>query len=469
MLFNSYEFMFLFFPIVLVGYYVFLRTNRSRLILLTLLSYVFYGWWDYRFCGLMFLSTCIDYFGGTAIHRSRTDRMRKFCIVATLAANLSLLGFFKYFDLFAESINRMAGLFEGTSVQIVPLLHVILPVGISFYTFHSMSYSIDIYRRVIKPAPTFWNLACFVALFPQLVAGPIIRYKDLAEQLIERTHSIEKAALGIVFFVMGLVKKVIIADGVAPLVGQVFGMSAPGFAAAWSGVLAYAVQIYFDFSGYSDMAVGLGLILGFQVPQNFNSPYKAVSISDFWRRWHMSLSTWLRDYLYISFGGNRLGEMRTYVNLFLTMLLGGLWHGANWTFVLWGGYHGLLLAFERATGRRTLFWWAPMWIQKAATFCLVLFGWVLFRCPSMERAGAMFSGMFGVRGVDVGFWARAGANPIPWILLVTGLLIAWASPNTWEIRWKPSFGLAVVLAVLFVACLATILINTSSPFLYFQF
>jgi len=467
MLFNSYEFLFLFLPVVLIGYYGFLR-NRQRLIFLTLMSYIFYGWWDYRFCALMLASTVIDYVSGFLIFRAPDTRRRRLWIVVSVMANLSLLGFFKYFDLGARTLNMMASLF-GASSPLVSLLHITLPVGISFYTFQSMSYSIDIYRGVVKPARSFADFACYVSLFPQLVAGPIIRYKELADQLVVRTHTLQKFSLGITFFILGLAKKVILADGVAPFVEIVFGLEAPGLLASWVGILSYAMQIYFDFSGYSDMAVGLGLLLGFEFPQNFNSPYKSVSISDFWRRWHMSLSTWLRDYLYISLGGNRIGSVRTYVNLFITMLLGGLWHGANWTFVAWGAYHAVLLAIERASGRKSLVGWAPVFLQRALAFLLVLGGWVLFRSQSLEQVGAMYAGLVGLNGLGGSFAATLKAAPLSCLMLIVTMGMAWMSPNTWEIRWRPGFWLALALAILFVVCVGVILVNSSSPFLYFQF
>ncbi len=467
MLFNSYEFLFLFLPIVLIGYYGILR-NRGRLIFLTLMSYLFYGWWDYRFCALMFATTVIDYVSGLLIFRAPDARRRRLWIVVSVIANLSLLGFFKYYDLGARTINAVAS-WLGASSPLVSLLHITLPVGISFYTFQSMSYSIDIYRGVVKPARSFVDFACYVSLFSQLVAGPIIRYKELADQLVVRTHTLQKCSLGITFFILGLAKKVILADGVAPFVEIVFGMEAPGLLASWVGILSYAMQIYFDFSGYSDMAVGLGLLLGFRFPQNFNSPYKSISITDFWRRWHMSLSRWLRDYLYIPLGGNRLGAVRTYVNLIVTMLLGGLWHGANWTFVAWGGYHGLLLAMERAMGKKSLVWRAPEAVQRAFTFLLVLIGWVLFRCPTLEQAGALLAGMIGRHGLGGAFVETMKAAPVSCLMLVVTLGLVWSVPNTWEIRWRPGVWLALGLAILFVLCVGVILVNSSSPFLYFQF
>jgi alginate O-acetyltransferase complex protein AlgI len=466
MLFNSYEFIFLFLPLVLVGYYL-LVPKGARLGLLTIMSYLFYGWWDWRFCSLMLISTVVDYVAGKRIHASEVTRVRRRWLIVSVVSNLSLLGFFKYFDLAARSVNQLTALF-GLDAPI-PLLHVVLPVGISFYTFQSMSYSMDIYMKAAKPARNMWDFACYVALFPQLIAGPIVRYRDMADQLVHRTHTLAKATLGISFFIVGLAKKVIMADGVAFLVGDAFEVAAPGLFSAWVGTLAYAMQIYFDFSGYSDMAVGLGLMLGFRLPQNFNSPYKAVSITDFWRRWHISLSSWLRDYLYIPLGGNRLGAVRTYVNLFITMLLGGLWHGANWNFVFWGGYHGALLALERKAGKKGLWTWAPVPLQRLFTFLLVIIGWVFFRADTMAQAGAVFRGMLGLNGVETYVLDLIQGNPLPYILLVLTMVLAFASPNSWEIRWRASPWLFMALGLLFVVAVLTIFVNAASPFLYFQF
>jgi len=467
MLFNSYEFLFLFFPIVFGLYYV--LPARGRIIMLTLASYFFYGWWDFRFCGLMVLSSFIDYISGARISASDHQPTRKRWLWVSMVSNLSLLGFFKYYDLLAGSTNYgIAALFPEVGFQI-PLLHLVLPVGISFYTFQSMSYSIDIYQRAASPARSVWDFACYVALFPQFIAGPIIRYRSLADQLVERTHSIDKCALGAALFVCGLAKKVLLADGVALLTPLAFGStSAPDLLSAWAGVLGYTMQIYFDFSGYSDMAVGLGLMFGFSFPQNFHSPYKAATITDFWRRWHISLSTWLRDYLYIPLGGSRRGPWRTYFNLFVTMLLGGIWHGANWTFLIWGGYHGLLLALERRFSLANAFGiWRPF--RQLITFVLVMIGWVFFRAVNVEDAMRVFGGMAGLNGVgDLElFWARSGALSIT--MLFAASAMAFLSPNTWEVRWKFSWWQIIGITLLFIVCIGAIMVNTSSPFLYFQF
>ena len=467
MIFSSYEFIFLFLPVVLIGYYL-LVPPRGRMMFLTLASYFFYGWWDYRFCSLMIFSTIIDFQCGRGISRSDERLNKRLWLLLSIVTNLSLLGFFKYYNLTAETVNGSAE-WLGLSIRHLPLWDIVLPVGISFYTFQSMSYSIDIYQGHARPARKFIDFACYVALFPQLIAGPIVRYRELADQLVERTHTWAKATTGIALFILGLAKKVLLADGVAGLADMVFNQSAPGFITAWLGALSYTVQIYFDFSGYSDMAVGLGLLFGFTLPQNFNSPYKSISITDFWRRWHISLSNWLRDYLYIPLGGNKKGGGRTLFNLFATMLLGGLWHGASWTFVLWGGYHGVLLAIERGVGKRGLFYWAPNSVQRGATFVLVVFGWILFRAVSLDQVAGMFQGLMGLNGWGLlpGFVLHDQILSI--IILILALAGSFALPNTWEMKLSKGKVQSILLVLLLILCVMAIMINTSSPFLYFQF
>ena len=466
MLFNSYEFLFFLLPLILIGYYLLLpRTWRHGWLVLG--SYVFYGWWDYRYCSLLLLTTFIDYVVGGRIAAARNPGVKKRWLFASVCTDLSILGFFKYYDLGADTINRIAQ-WVGAESAWIPLLHLVLPVGISFYTFQAMSYSIDIYRGHAQPARSFIDFACYVSLFPQLVAGPIVRYHELDSQLRQRTHSWAKAGGGIVLFVLGLSKKVLLADAVAPIADWGFGQSTIGLAGAWSSLLAYTLQIYFDFSGYSDMAVGLGLILGFSFPQNFHSPYQAASITDFWRRWHISLSSWLRDYLYVPLGGNQRGALRTYVNLFLTMLLGGLWHGASWTFALWGAYHGTLLALERMIGRKGFAWWLPRPFQVVVTFVLVMLGWMLFRSPTMDVWMRMAKGLVGLNGWGEVF-PLENVGLLHWCVYGVCVILVFFFKNTWEIRWKPDWRLTGWLAILFGISVVVMLVNTSSPFLYFQF
>ncbi len=466
MLFNSHEFLFFLLPLVLAGYYL-LLPKGWRHGWLVACSYVFYGWWDYRYCGLLLLATLIDYIAGGRIAAASDPVRKKRWLCLSICSYMGMLGFFKYYDLGAGSVNAVAQ-WAGAGSGVLPLLHLILPVGISFYTFQSMSYSIDIYRGHARPARSFIDFACYVSLFPQLVAGPIVRYHELDNQLRVRSHSWAKAGAGITLFVLGLAKKVLLADAVAPMADWGFSQATIGLAGAWSSLVAYTLQIYFDFSGYSDMAVGLGLMLGFQFPRNFHSPYKSASISEFWTRWHISLSSWLRDYLYIPLGGNKKGPIRTYVNLFLTMLLGGLWHGASWTFMLWGAYHGALLALERMNGKRGFGWRLPRFLQVALTFVLVMFGWVLFRATTLDGLARMSKGLAGFHGWG-GAYPLADAGALNWAALLFCLALVFAAKNTWEIRWQPSRRLAAGLAFLFGICLAVLLVNTSSPFLYFQF
>ncbi|MDR0993585.1 MAG: MBOAT family protein [Verrucomicrobiota bacterium] len=466
MLFNSYEFLFFLLPIILAGYYLVLpKPFRNGWLLVC--SYVFYGWWDIRYCSLLLLVTSIDYVAGKRISMARTKSGRRGWLAAAVCCDLSILGFFKYYDFGAAALNGLADVLGG-SAPVLPILHIALPIGISFYVFQSMSYSIDIYRGIAKPAHGFIDFACYVSLFPQLIAGPIVRYHELAGQLQQRTHSTAKAGAGIAIFILGLAKKVILADSVSLIADWGFGASGIGFWGAWTSLAAYTLQIYFDFSGYSDMAVGLGLLFGFQFPQNFNSPYKSASITEFWRRWHISLSSWLRDNLYIPLGGNRKGEGRTYFNLFATMLLGGLWHGSSWTFVLWGAYHGIWLALERRHGKGSYLRRFPRPVQIGGTFLIVMLGWLLFRSTSLQELGWMLQGLAGWNGLGGGY-PLGGMGVAAWAILLLGLWMVFACRNTWEIRLRPTLMACSLLLVLFVACVAIILLNTSSPFLYFQF
>lgn len=327
------------------------------------MSYIFYGWWDYRFVMLLFASTVVDYYCGERIleYQKKGEKGKKYLIISILF-NLGVLFFFKYFDFFLSSVT--SGLTQLGLSPDITLLGIILPIGISFYTFQSLSYSIDIYRKDAKPAESFLQFSAYVPMFPQLVAGPIVRYSIMDNQLRETANrGIDGNTFrqGCCFFVVGLTKKMLIADTLAPVAVAIFdNPDQVYFGGAWIATLTYTLQLYFDFSGYSDMAIGLGLMLGFRYPINFLSPYKSKNISEFWRRWHMSLSGFLRDYLFIPLGGSRGSSLFTARNLFITMFLGGLWHGAAWTFVLWGCFHGVLLAFMRF-GRSSKLKCQPCW------------------------------------------------------------------------------------------------------------
>src|SRR5262245_30887263 len=373
MVFSSHIFVFYFLPLALLLYYAVPR--RGQHVILILLSYVFYGWANPLFVVLMFASTLTDYLSGLIISGQRPSlasddsvslerggprsAVQKGALAATICLNLALLGFFKYFNFGIDSWNVLVRSLGHDEVAWHTFFRVTLPLGISFYTFHAMSYAIDVYRGDARAIRNYIDYACYVAMYPQLVAGPIIRFQDVADQLAYRTYSAEKFARGVAFFGFGMAKKILLANPCGKVADTVFTAAGVDCLDAWTGVVAYAFQIYFDFSAYSDMAIGLALMLGFVFAKNFDSPYRAQSITDFWRRWHISLSSWLRDYLYVPLGGNRVGARRTYLNLALVMLLGGLWHGASWNFVIWGALHGGLLAFERAFGKRPLYFALP--------------------------------------------------------------------------------------------------------------
>jgi len=463
MLFNSSVFLFAFLPVTFLVFWL-LQSRNSRYIWLTLTGYVFYGYWNPKFCALMLFSTLVSYFAGLGFLRwDHDERIRKLLLWVPIIVDLALLGFFKYADFAISTANwgfAAAGLEHS-----FPMLNILLPIGISFYTFHTITYIADSWRRDIRPTRNFFEFACYVSLFSQLVAGPIVRFRELQEDLeqIDKHHWSDGLQIGWSFFIIGLAQKMLIADPVAAVIDPAF-RDVPSLSTwgAWLCMLGYTYQIYFDFAGYSNMAVGLGHMFGMRIPQNFNSPYKALNPSDFWRRWHISLSRCLRDYLYIPLGGSRGGETRTYVNLVVTMLLGGLWHGASWTFVVWGAYHGLLLAAYR--------FWAPVWdaqpvlLQRGVTFLLAVIGWVFFRAATWSDATGLLSRMF----LPHGGREVTGALLLTVMVLIASV-IAHTFRNSFEMRheWRPvqvaAFGMALILCLIFMYG------GQVSPFLYFQF
>ena len=390
MVFNSYTFI-IFFAVVLAFYFSGLAW-RTKKILLIVASYIFYAAWNPPFVLLLVFSTVADWELSQRIHHATSIRLRRLYLIASLTVNLGLLGFFKYGDFLLESFTDIA-LGFGVIYQ-APELDIVLPVGISFYTFQTLSYSLDVYRRRLDPWHSFVDYALFVTFFPQLVAGPIVRARDFLHQTIEpKIASAKHLGWGLSLMILGLFQKVVIADGLlAPVVEKVYdssGVVSP--LAAGIGTLAFAGQIFCDFAGYSTIAIGAAMCLGFALPDNFRFPYAAVGFSDFWRRWHISLSSWLHDYLYIGLGGNRHGTYKTYRNLTVTMLLGGLWHGASWTFVVWGGLHGLYLVMERGAVALVGSW--SVWRTTPGqvflgllTFAMVCLAWVFFRANTFEKA-----------------------------------------------------------------------------------
>jgi len=442
---------------------------RAQNVFLLAASYFFYGWWDWRFLLLMAASTCIDYVVAKKLATLRNPRHRRALLILSLVVNFSFLGFFKYYMFAAETLNQLRALVGSEPFHV---LQVVLPIGISFYTFHSLTYIIDLYRGHATPAKSFTDFSAFVALFPDLVAGPIIRYKTLAGQLAFREHSVPRFALGITIFVLGFAKKILLANPAGNVADAVFAAAQPGVLDAWVGVLAYAMQIYFDFCGYSDMAVGLGRMLGFEYPKNFDAPYRAESITDFWRRWHISLSSVLRDYLYFPLGGNRSGETRTYINLAVVMLLGGLWHGAKWNFVVWGAYHGLLLICERWRSKTSLYSKLPWAVRVGMTFVLVLLSWVLFRADDLTAALNYFAAMFGLAAVSpASVLLRAELyTPLHVLAIALAAALVFQPAQAHEWAQKPLSWARVALQLpLFAFSLMVMFSQAFNPFLYFQF
>jgi D-alanyl-lipoteichoic acid acyltransferase DltB (MBOAT superfamily) len=481
--FNSWEFI-VFFAFVYAAYLL-LRDYRQQNVLLLVSSYYFYAAWDWRFLFLLLASTVLDYYCALRIDGSDNQRVRKTFLVCSIVGNLTLLGFFKYFNFFLDSLQPILAGF-GLSVESLHL-HIVLPVGISFYTFQEMSYTIDVYRGELKATRKFLDFALFVAFFPHMVAGPIMRASSLLVQFF-RPRVIDRSMLAsggwLIFW--GMWKKVVIADNMAALVDPIFASSSSvTWLMAYLGVLAFAFQIYADFSGYSDIARGLARLLGIELIQNFDLPYFAANPSDFWRRWHISLSTWLKDYVYVSLGGNRGGTLATYRNLMLTMFLGGLWHGAAWNYVWWGIYHGGLLIGhrlllgrgERKSAGGSGWRWA---ISAAVMFQFTLFGWLLFRCTrrvlmagytrddSFNQITEMltsFRNGWGVDTTSLQLLATIGAFCLPLLLIQ---FVQFRSGEPLFIRLLPTPAREGVIAVLLVAWLLWG-IQSGDSFIYFQF
>jgi D-alanyl-lipoteichoic acid acyltransferase DltB (MBOAT superfamily) len=510
MLFNSFAFIFLYLPITALGFFVLARRSQTLAAgWLGLASIVFYGIWDYRYIPLLLASIVFNFAAGYAIGNARPP-WRKRMLSGAVVGDLLLLGYFKYANFFVASLSAVTG---GDPLH----LDVVLPIGISFFTFTQIAFLVDTYQGKVKEYK-FVHYVLFVTYFPHLIAGPVLHHKEMMPQFASRKTylpSAENFAIGITVFVIGLVKKVLIADNVAPLANPIFVPGAhPPLIEAWVGIMAYAMQLYFDFSGYSDMAIGLSRMFGVRLPLNFNSPYKAENIVEFWRRWHMTLSRFLRDYLYVPLGGNRYGLLSRYRNLMLTMLLGGLWHGAGWTFVLWGGLHGLFLVANHLWHSvRNLLGWTRSFglpgkvISRGITFLAVLMAWGFFRAPDMATALDVLSGISGLNGLSVPAWTQANLawlaetglhvrfEGIKWIdfgsvgvpILFLAIALALFAPNTQEIvpdaapnplpenagsphgriAWKPSYRWAIFVSLGFLACVLNL--NHVTEFLYFQF
>lgn len=475
MLFASTLFLFIFLPVVILGYYAqkWLTGNRLRNVILLVFSYLFYLFGAAEFLLLLVASTLADYLLGLLIDRRR--HLARMGVICSLCINLGLLIYFKYTNFFIAEFNHLAPVY---GIREIPWSTVVLPIGISFFTFQKMSYIIDVYRRDAKATANIVDFALYVAMFPQLIAGPIVRFKDIWQQLRMRSESFERFSSGALRFCWGLAKKVIIADACGQIADAAFGLS-PALLdtkTAWLGALAYMLQIYFDFSAYSDMAIGLAALFGFELLENFNRPYAAVSITDFWRRWHISLSRWFKDYLYIPLGGSHKTNVATYFNLVVVFLLCGLWHGANWTFVVWGLYHGVFLVLERIGGLRRLPVERFALVRRIATLLIVLFGWVLFRAESLPAALNYWRAMVVPLDLPLAFDLYSVLhyrNITFMILALIGLVGAARLPRPTDLFGirSPIRTLAgwVLLGVALPYCAAILMDGTSHPFIYFRF
>ncbi len=478
MAFTAHIFLFYFLPVLLLVYYTLpARFLVARNLLLLAASYVFYAWVNPWFAALLFGLTVVNYTLSRRIAGTDARRIRLVLTACGVVLDVMVLGFFKYIGFFEQILDS---LIVATGGHALPVLKIVLPVGISFYTFKLLSVLVDTYRG--QPlAGSFWDFACYVSLFPQLLSGPIQRYGTIdtksepvptfADQLIAREHTLDKFSWGVALFMLGFAKKILLANDMGQVADAVFAAQSPGTMDAWFGALAYTFQLYFDFSAYSEMAIGIGLMLGFECPRNFDAPYRADSFSDFWRRWHISLSSWLRDYLYIPLGGNRAGTGRTYLNLMIAFLLCGLWHGAGWTFIVWGGWHGSWLVVERVFGRKPLYAGLPVSARVLVTLLLITIGWVIFRAETLGEAGRLLAVMF------VPTAARGGSTLLSAIIYTRGHLIIMAlcallvfqpvQGFDWTRRldwWKVS-----VPGSLFVLSLLMLFAQSFRSFLYFQF
>lgn len=477
MLFSSTVFLFYFLPIVIGLYFISPRPLKNTILLVA--SLFFYAWGEPRFVLIMLASIAMNYVFGLLVDRDRHHEKKiKLWMTLMVLGNLGMLGVFKYASFFVENVNSVLGF--SLNDPAIPL-----PLGISFFTFQAMSYVIDVYRKDGQVQRNIFDLALYVSFFPQLIAGPIVRYQTVADEIVDRRETIDDFVSGIQRFVIGLGKKMILANSAGYVADQIFGMPAGEMSTtlAWIGIIAYSLQIYFDFSGYSDMAIGLGRMFGFHFLENFNYPYISRSVSEFWRRWHMSLGSWFRDYVYIPLGGNRQGEWKTYRNLAVVWFLTGIWHGASWTFIAWGVYYGVFIMLERAFLGKWLKA-MPSWLSLSFTLFVVIIGWVFFRADDFPYAIAYLQTMFGLHGgplfdqqalyylVQYGvvlLVAIIAATPIPRI--VVGKFLSQELDDTKTMATRRIVGLVRVsgVLVLFFLSISYIVSSTFNPFIYFRF
>ena len=472
MVFSSVSFLFYFLPVFFLAYF---GLNCKNLVVL-IFSIIFYAWGEPRFLPIIFVYIVINYLGGLLI--GRRDAMRRAWVAAGVAGNLGLLIYFKYVDFLSAQVDQLAAYLGWGRI---PVAHVPLPLGISFITFQGLSYIIDVSRGSVQPQRSLLKFAMYKAMFPQLIAGPIVRYKEIADDIDRRPVRIDDLMHGARQFIIGLAQKVLVANVVASPSDQIFALDSHSLdtATAWLGIACYTLQIYFDFAGYSNMAIGLGRMIGFHYPINFIRPYAAVSVTDFWHRWHMTLSRWFLDYLYIPLGGNRISTGRTYINLMIVFLLCGFWHGANWTFLIWGAYHGAFLVIERlGVGKLLRRLWLPL--RHAYLILVVMVGWVFFRCEMLDSAMQFLHAMIGFgAGSPLTAADRYMTNEVL-LALCAGALLAtipawhWLTVADRYLRNIAARGVALagahaLLLLMLLVCLLEVAGGAYNPFIYYRF
>ena len=464
MLFSSMTFVFMFLPIVCALYLM--SNKRFHNPILLAASILFYAWGEPKYLAIMLLTILINYAGALAVEKF--NKHKKLWLILTIIVDLGFLIYFKYFNFIIDNINN---LFHAH----ISALDVIMPIGISFYTFQALSYVIDVFRGDCKAQKDVYKLALYICLFPQLIAGPIVKYHDVAEQIEDREVNFDKVNLGVKRFIIGLAKKMLIANTLGAIADKIFTQPADTFTplVAWLGGISYTLQLYYDFSGYSDMAIGLGLIFGFHFMENFNYPYISKSITEFWRRWHISLSTWFKQYLYIPLGGNRISKNRTYINLGIVFLLTGIWHGASWNFVFWGLWNGFFIILEKMTGWHNETDKLSIKILKHLyTIFVFVLGWVMFRADNMTYAWTYLKNMFGLVPVhDITYKMIYYVDNVEIITLFIGILCAMPIFKNMVYVENKAIKLAVNiwLLVLFILSAASIAASTYNPFIYFRF
>ena len=470
MIFSSLEFLFLYFAAVLIIYYI--TPFKFRNLVLLIVSLIFYGWGEPVYVFIMIFSICVDYICGWQVSKYKEknkDKIAKRFVVASVAINLSVLGFFKYADFFINNLKLIPVL------SFLHPLNIALPIGISFYTFQTMSYVLDIYMDNAKVQKNITSFGMYVTLFPQLVAGPIVRYKDIDEQIRHRKESVAMFACGVRTFICGMCKKVLFANTAGAIWTYIKALPESDITVvgAWLGIVAFTFQIYFDFSGYSDMAIGVGRMMGFHYPENFNYPYIATSVTDFWRRWHISLSSFFRDYVYIPLGGNRVSNQRWILNMLIVWLLTGFWHGAAWNFILWGLYFGVILIIEKFFLREILEK-LPV-LRNLYVIIVFIFGWVIFRAESVSHIGEITASMFGANGAGSFTWlAEQDIVQLPHLFaLVAGIIcsmpVSKYVKKFFEDSYVGIYFIDVATVIALVVCVFSLAVGSYNPFIYFIF